>query len=246
MALKDLGKLKKTLQDAVDTAKTKVQDVKLPEIKAPDLKDIKIAEQVKKVIPKKEETTYTFAQSGILATRNALEIFYYLMAADGDIHPAELEKLDLIGAELDPNYMDHKDEIIVACKAQTEKAIDPEDYMDVLEDGIDRAIADSRATEDSFITPKLLVWDMLAIAYSDDTYDETERKLLKYAVRKLGVDKAVFLELESSIQTLIALEQELQWIKTTDRPYLTIESMVNEIADRKAVVFASVQDLIAL
>jgi len=34
--------------------------------------------------------------------------------------------------------------------------------------------------------------------------------------------------------------------QTTDRPYLTIEAMVNEIADRKNVIFESVKDLITL
>ena len=52
--------------------------------------------------------------------------------------------------------------------------------------------------------------------------------------------------MESSILTLMDLERELNWIKTTNRPYLTIENMVNELADRKNVIFESVKDLIAL
>lgn len=56
----------------------------------------------------------------------------------------------------------------------------------------------------------------------------------------------MILELENSIVTLLDLEKELQWIKTTDRPYLTIEAMVNEITDRKKVNSESVKDLIAL
>ena len=60
------------------------------------------------------------------------------------------------------------------------------------------------------------------------------------------MDKAIFLEMESSMLTLMDIERELAWIKTTSRPYLTIEAMVNELADRKNVVFESVLDLIAL
>ena len=52
--------------------------------------------------------------------------------------------------------------------------------------------------------------------------------------------------MESSIQTLMDLEKEQQWIKTTERPYLTIEAMVNEVEDRKHVIFDSVKALIAL
>lgn len=99
---------------------------------------------------------------------------------------------------------------------------------------------------DTFITPKLLVWDLLTIAYSDESYDERERKLLKYIVRKLGVDKAVFLEMESSMLTILDIEKEIAWIKTTDQPYLTIEARINELMKRKAVIFESVKDLITL
>lgn len=42
------------------------------------------------------------------------------------------------------------------------------------------------------------------------------------------------------------IERELTWIKTTNRPYLTIESMVNELSDRKNVISESILDLIAL
>ena len=92
--------------------------------------------------------------------------------------------------------------------------------------------------------PKLLVWDLLAIAYSDGAYDDAERRLLKYVVRKLDIDRAVFLELEGSLLTLQDLERELSWIKSTDRPYLTIEATVNELEKRKRVVFDSIMDLI--
>ena len=127
-----------------------------------------------------------------------------------------------------------------------QKIIDPEDYYDVLQDGVEDAILSSNVVADTFITPKLLVWDLLTIAYSDESYDERGRKLLKYIVRKLGVDKAVFLEMESSMLTILDIEKEIAWIKTTDQPYLTIEARINELMKRKAVIFESVKDLITL
>ena len=66
------------------------------------------------------------------------------------------------------------------------------------------------------------------------------------AVRKLGVDKAVFLEMESSMLTILDIEKEIAWIKTTDQPYLIIEARINELMKRKAVIFESVKDLITL
>ena len=251
MAKLDFGKnLKNTLQGAVDSVKTSVKDVKVPDIKKPDIKvpDIKVP-PVKDLFKKKEkesEEDVAALQITSISTRNAIKIIYFLMAADGEIFHSEEEKFDSVGKELDPSFSKHKEEIIAECQKQLDKVIDPADYYDVVQDGIEDALLSSRQTADTFITPKLLVWNLLTIAYSDENYDETERKLLKYVVRKLNIDKAVFLEMESSILTLMDIEKEQQWIKTTDRPYLTIEAIVNELADRKNVIFESVKDLIAL
>ncbi len=236
------------LHGAVDSVRTSVQNVKPPDVKAPE---IKVPNQVRELLrkkPRKDEQDRAAEPLTIraISTRNAIKIIYYLMAADGEIFHSEEDKFDAIGTELDPDFAENKEQIVKECKAQMENVIDPEDYYDVLQDGVELALFSSVRTEDSFITPKLLVWDLLTIAYSDESYDESERRLLKYIVRKLGIDKAAFLEMESSILTLMDLERELNWIKTTDRPYLTIESMVNELADRKNVIFESAKDLIAL
>ena len=246
---KEKGKgIRTTLHGAVDSVKTSVQNVKLPDVKAPEIKVPNQVKELFKMKPRKDEQSRD-AESLIIkaiSTRNAIKVIYYLMAADGEIFHSEEDKFDAIGIELNPNFMEIKGQIVKECKTQMENVIDPEDYYDVLQDGIEMALSSSVQTEDTFITPKLLIWNLLTIAYSDESYDESERRLLKYIVRKLSIDKAIFLEMESSILTLMDLERELNWIKTTDRPYLTIENMVNELADRKNVIFESVKDLIAL
>lgn len=181
-----------------------------------------------------------------IPVRNALKVFYYLIAADGKILDEELRKFDEIGAALDPAFEVHKSEIIEECNEQLENTIDPEDYYDVLQDAVGEAIDSSSYDGGSFITPRLLLWNMLTIAYCDGDYAEQERRLLKCVVRKLNIDKAVFLEMENSILTVTELENELQWIKTTDRPYLQIEAMVNRINHRRDTIFESVMALIAL
>lgn len=237
-----------SLHGAVDSVKASARNVKLPEIKKPDIKSPEQIRELFKKKPRREDVDIQAESAEIrsISTKSAIKIIYYLMAADGEIFHSEEEKFDAIGAELDPDFADHKAQIVAECQPQMDKVIDPEDYYDVLQDGVEIALASSVQTVDTFITPKLLVWDMLTVAYSDESYDEVERRLLKYVVRKLNIDKAVFLEMESSILTLMDMEKELAWIKTTDRPYLTIETMVNEIADRKNVIFESVKDLIAL
>lgn len=240
-------KLKNTFQGAADSIKIAAQNVKKPDIKLPN--------QVKEIFKKKdgiseekEDKSSPREESEIraISTKNAIKIFYYLMAVDGEVFQSEEEKFDEIGAEIDQNFTVHKESIVSECKAQLGKVIDSGDYYDVVQEGVEEAILLRDATADSFVTPKLLVWDLLTIAYSDENYDESERRLLKYIVRKFNIDSSLFLEMENTLQTLMDIEREINWIKTTSRPYLTIEAQVNELADRRNNIFESVKDLIML
>lgn len=127
-----------------------------------------------------------------------------------------------------------------------EKIIDEEDHYDVLQDGVENTIVSAKMSANTCTPVKLLLWDLLAVAYSDESYSEIERKLIKYIVRKLELDKSIFLEMESSILTLMDLEKEISWIKTTDRPYLTIEKRIEELTRRKEAVFENVKYLITI
>lgn len=258
----------------VNVPKVKIPDMKevTKNVKVPDVVEIKSAvrnavDDVKEIDVKRElnaaakkikdvtkveradsskDTVLSTTKISCLSTKEALKIFYYLMSADGQITKEEDEKFNEIGNEFSPDFPKIKKQVVEECSKQLEKIIDDADYYDIIQDGIEDALIASMQTINTPITPKLLIWDLLTIAYSDNAYDDIERKLVKYIVRKCGVDKAVFLEMESSILTLMDIEKELTWIKTTNKPYLTIEAMVNELADRKNVIFESVKDLIAL
>lgn len=247
----DFSEAKEKIQKTANMAAENVKKIKMPEV---DVKKIFKKKDVENDSSKDNELKKENVKdnnTGVLSikvipTRNAIKIFYYLMAADGKIFHNEEEKFDAIGKELDPDFVDHKEQIVKECQIQLDKVIDTEDYFDALREGVEDALLYMKTTDDTFITPKLLVWDLLTVAYSDEEYNEIERKLIKYIVRKTNIDKAIFLEMESSILTLIDIEKELNWIKTTNKQYLVIETMVNELKDRKNVVFESVKDLIML
>ncbi len=181
-----------------------------------------------------------------IAPQSAVKIFYYLMAIDRKITPEEEEKFDLIGKEMDPDFETHKEVLIKECSAQMEKIIDAEDYYDAIQDGIEEALSGEQVSNHGFVTPKLLLWDLLTIAYGDDEYGEEERKILKYIVRKLNIAKDVFLEMESSILTVSDIEKEITWIKGTDRTYLVIEKQVKELEKRRDDILFAIKALITL
>ena len=252
-----VGKIKGALLGAADAAKDKAKemtaDVKIPEIKLPDkIGNVKIPEKVKEVFDKsdsseREETSLTDVTGyNRISTESAIKVIYFLMAADGQILQSEEEKFIEIGAELDPDFSKHTDSIIRECQDSLKGIDGTENSYKKIKNAADAALNSSIEAEDSYITPKLLVWDLLTVAYSDEDCDENEIKLINHIVKKLEIDKAVFLEMESSIQTMMDLEKELRWVKTTGRPYLTIEAVVNEIQNRKRVIFDSIEDLITL
>ena len=247
----DLSEIKSKISDTVDSAKDAVKDINVEDVKSKisetvDQAKDTIEDAFKKKDNSEEVETTEPEFASIISTKSAMKIIYYLMAADGEIFHSEEAKFNDICKELSPDYKELKEQIVQECSNQLGKVIDSSDYYDALQEGVEDALINSRKSEDSFITPKLLIWDLLTLAYSDENYNETERKLIKYIVRKTNIDKAVFLEMESSILTLMDIEKELEWIKTTDRPYLQIETMVNELNERKSVIFESVKDLIAL
>ncbi|MCB6994298.1 TerB family tellurite resistance protein [bacterium 210820-DFI.6.37] len=254
MTIKDFGKgLKGDLQDAVDTVKQKTKEVEILDMK--QVSEV-ASENIKNLFKKhdvgkgssKENADETSTSQNItrISVKNAIKTIYFMMAADGEIYHGEEEKFDTICSELDQDFGEFKGTIVAECKARLDKVIDPKDYYDALQDSVGEALSQNSPAETSFITPKILVWNLLSVAYSDEQYNETERRLLKFVVRKLNIDKADFLEMESSMLTLLDLEKELAWIKTTNRPYLTIEAMVNEIADRKNIIMENIMDLVSL
>ena len=54
---------------------------------------------------------------------------------------------------------------------------------------------------------RLLVWDLLTIAFSNADYAYAERKLIKHIVRVTGMEHSVFFEMEHSIKTVMALNK---------------------------------------
>lgn len=270
------GKMQEAADAVKNTVKdAKIPDIKKPDLKIPEIKipdqvknvfkksedtketqenveascedsNLKAEEQIQTEKKEAELSKDDVQAVRILSPINAVKIFYYLMAADGNIEKSEEEKFEEISREIDPEFDEHKEHVVKVCKEQLDKVIDSEDYFDVVQDGVEEAILSKQVLDKGYVPAKLLVWDLLTIAYSDDSYNDPERKLMKYIVRKTDIPKDVFLEMESSYLTVTDLEKELQWIKTTDRPYLTIEKQVKEIERREQAIFESIKALICL
>ena len=181
----------------------------------------------------------------LLEKRAAIKAFYYLMAVDGAVTADEMECFNSIGVELDPEeFATYRDDLIAECELQLKNIIDEEDHYEVALEGVDKALVAQVDDSSKGITVRLMVWDMLVIAFSNTEYSSFERKFIKHIVRVMDMDRSVFLEMEQIIKTNAAVENELRWINQSNRPYSEIRPIVDELERRQKVALTCARQLI--
>lgn len=236
----DLSGVKEKFQEKADAANGAVKIAKLTNFDAGNTSSLKSMS-----LPKYNEYRDERPREREISTEGAMKIIFCLMAVDGKILHDEYEKFDAIGNELDPRFREKRDMIINECRTFVGREMKVSGFLNAIGQAVRQAVATSTWTSNAFIGAKLLVWDMLTIAYADGECGVTERQLIEYVSKELGVDGAVLVEMESGLLTIMDLEKEIKWIKTMDRPYVQIENMVQKIESRKKVIFDSIKELIA-
>lgn len=179
---------------------------------------------------------------GLITVDGAVKLMYMVMAVDGDMAEEELSQIQEIGGELDAAFAERQRETMDECTAMV-KQLDTENYREELNDLVRDVIQESLHVPSATIPVKLLLWDLLAVAQSDNHYQEDEAKLIRYIARHLEVDKSIVPEMETASRALMAIENETAWLKTTDRPFGVVEPVMKELADRKAAIMQGVHDL---
>lgn len=180
----------------------------------------------------------------IYETHSVIKIFYYLLAIDGAIDDVELGHFRSIGLSMDPtHFMDYCDEIENSCKKLMSDA--GNEQYDLISEAVDETLTHEAKNDDQGITPRLLVWDLFAAAFCNEDYDDSEKRLINHVARKTGVDKSVVLEMETMMKTLASIQNEIDWVQKTNRPYAEIRPIVDELEKRQAVITQSAEFLIA-
>ena len=178
---------------------------------------------------------------------NAVKIIYYLMSADGVVSPEEEERFSLICKEVKFSDSDRID-CIKQCKSKLGEAIDDEDTADIITENTVKLLSKDEnyyCYGDDKVPPKLLLWDLLTVAYSDGEYSSPEKKLIKKIVRELEIDKSIYLEMDNTIKATYALNKEKEYLSHSDMSWSTVEGYMMEIDKRIKVIENSVKQLIA-
>lgn len=182
----------------------------------------------------------------MLSFKDALRLIYSLIIIDGHIDDEENARFQDIGKHLDPYFISYQDELMKEGKRLLNTtAEDEDDYYDIIHDHVSGIIQSAVVEPKKAIRGKVLLWDLLSVAYSEKEYSPSEKRLLRYIAKCMGVDAALLLEMEHTLRTLIAVETEEKWLKNSDKPYAIVEERVNELADRKEAIMHGVYDLLA-
>lgn len=180
----------------------------------------------------------------VIEKKSAIKAFYYLMAVDGDVSDIEIDKLNEIGNEIDSEYYnEYRESVISECLAQIDTA-DDDEYYDVIQEGLDDALLCIAEDQSQGIALRLLVWDMLVMAFVNDEYSYEERRLIKHVVRVAKMDKSIFLEMEQLLKTAVSVDKEKERISTSDKTYAEVRPIVEELEKRQKVIMESAKALI--
>ena len=180
----------------------------------------------------------------VFETQSVLKTFYYLLAVDGDIDESELEHFHNIGMSIDPGHFGEYEETIKnECKLTLLKA-EGDEYELILE-GVDEALTREAPIDDQGLTPRLLVWDLFAAAYSNGVYNDYEKRLINHVSRKVEVEKSIVLEMEQMMNTLSSIQKEINWAKQVKRPNGEIQPIIDELEKRQGVITRAAEYLIA-
>lgn len=271
---KSADSIKKSVSDAAEKMPESAKNINISESmkdmagKGQSMMDILKAKGDELISSRKEKEDETKAAiknalrdkkggEAVFSVRDALRIMYCMILIDGNVSEEEKEKFCEIGLACDQDFDACKKQLIDECNGvvQSESAqgidfvsiasVDSEEYYDQIHDYVGDLIKEENFYQAEGVRAKWLIWNLLAIAYSEGDYSTNERRLMRYIAKKSGVDNTVLLEMEHTFSTLIAIEKEEEWLKSSDRPYKVIEERVVELSNRKNAIMQGINALIS-
>jgi len=169
-----------------------------------------------------------------LDEKSCLTLIYCVMNADGNLLPEEEQEYKEICNEFNPSI----DSLALL------DTIKNENCSISVEDLVNMTLGESKNNLDGTVNPKLLIWDLIAVAWSDHQYSKDERDLISNIREKLNIDETVQMEMEQSYQTIIAVEKEKEQLKQADIEEDSRKKKLSELDKRENVIRTSINTLV--
>ena len=182
--------------------------------------------------------------NNLICPNDAMKIVYYVMAADGKMDKLELKGFDNIGKQVDPKFKENKKEIEDECKKTIKAAKKNEEYLDILLESVVDIIKDSAKSSEGSIPPKLLLWNLIVIAFAEGKYSKTEKRIIHAVARRTKIDSTIVKEMENSVRTVQLIEKEETALRGSKKIYSEVDTILKELGHRKEVIMESAFALI--
>lgn len=89
------------------------------------------------------------------------------------------------------------------------------------------------------------VWTLINLGYADGEYSDAEKAVVENLINRWEMDPILTAELNDTADTILALTREKEWVQNTAKPYKEINSIVQEIDQDIAAMFANIEITIA-
>ena len=161
----------------------------------------------------------------MVSREGALNALYCLSMIDGMVSPEEVARFGEMANSLDAGEL--VESVIAACEAANVDFADDDESYDRIAETLDEALRSGGDVPD-----RMLVWDLLALAYSDGDRSSREMRLIKHVVRTRGIDNDVFLEMEGLMTSAIDVNHALEVVKNSTMPYIKAQARVEALEKR--------------
>lgn len=123
---------------------------------------------------------------------------------------------DHIGDNLDAKHFhDYRKEIIDSCDERINQCHDSDDRYDVIVEVLMQSCRIERI-KSCRIAPRLLLWNMLSVAFADGEYDAVESRLIRHIARTMIADRSIYPEMEHLMRAAYDVRGELDWISNSN------------------------------
>ena len=161
----------------------------------------------------------------MVSREGALKALYCLSMIDGMVSPEEVARFGEMANSLDAGEL--VESVIAACEAANVDFADDDESYDRIAETLDEALRSGGDVPD-----RMLVWDLLALAYSDGDRSSREMRLIKHVVRTRGIDNDIFLEMEGLMTSAIDVNHALEVVKNSTMPYIKAQARVEALEKR--------------
>lgn len=151
-----------------------------------------------------------------------IALYYLFMMADGKLSYSEEKRFDFLCKEMGVD-INQKKSVIDECTKLLDE-FENSSYTVVVSEKLYENISDYSWNRPDNCTLASILWNLIALGYSDKNFSNEEERIIKHLIKKWSLDEDLYIEMIDTMNAIVALEDQKDWLV----------SVFSEDADRDA------------